>query len=767
MPPRCPKRSSVTTREGPPPKRTRRGSQTNGQRATAQQTTAAQPAVAGPGLPADLLEKIVSTVTMEVTKQLTPLLIPADRAAPPNPQLLDEVPAAQNDVIVAGVHPPPSLAAAAAAAVVSDSVNTVNTTLSGEVLPATTSTPLPSGPLFSSASLPIDAKVSPKLTAKIWLQEYIDFGSLLANPVLDNKFQLSLQTATEGKIPSLCFEPAARPKKIQTIDTWMHAFHIFTGIYTSKYPNEAPALVKYADVIQDLAARGHNWKYYDENFRFLRQSQASAYPWGEHFSFETSHLQSALEHPEVVDAKLKKELDAHRLAGPFHSPPFPVFHVSPIGVVPKKSPGEFRLIHHLSYPKETSINDGISSEHSSVHYATIQDAIRLIKLADPGCFLAKTDIKNAFRIIPINPSDYHLLGIKWNGQYFYDRCMPMGCASSCKTFETFSTAVEWIAREKLSIQNILHLLDDFLIVAPSKSLCHKQLDIFLSLCSYLGIPTAPEKTCGPSTILSFAGIELDTVQSQARLPQDKLLKCTQLISQFLHRMKVTLQELQSLIGLLNFACSVILPGRAFLRRLIDLTTGIRAAYHRIRLSGQAKDDLRVWLSFLSSFNGRSFFLDEIWHGSDKLNLFTDAAGSIGFGAVFANHWCCGKWPSDWLNKNIAFLEFYPIVLSLYLWGHLIQNRCILFFTDNEALVYIINKQSCRDRDLMFFVRKLVSVCLKYNILFKAKHVPGVCNKLADSLSRLQIHTFKQLAPPFMNPCPSEIPLHLQPQHWQL
>ena len=424
---------------------------------------------------------------------------------------------------------------------------------------------------------------------------------------------------------------------------------------------------------------------------------------GDHVCFETTNLKSALEHPEIVDAKLKKELDAHRLAGPFHSPPFPIFHVSPIGVVPKKLPGEFRLIHHLSYPKGTSINDGISSVNTSVHYATIRDAIHFIKLAGPGCFLAKTDVKNAFRIIPIHPRDYHLLGIKWNGSYYYDRCMPMGCASSCKTFEIFSTSVEWIAQKKFGIQKILHLLDDFLIVAPSDSLCQKQLDIFLSLCQYLGIPIAPGKTCGPSTVLSFAGIELDTVQSEARLPQDKLNKCTELISNFLHRKKVSLQELQSLIGLLNFACSVVLPGRAFLRRLIDLTIGIKAAHYRIRLSGEAKEDMRVWLSFLSSFNGRSFFLDDIWHSSDKLNLFTDAAGSLGFGAIFQNHWCYGKWPVDWLHKNIAFLEFYPIVLSLHLWGHLIRNHCILFFTDNEALVYIINKQSCRDKSLMSFV----------------------------------------------------------------
>lgn len=278
MPPRRPKRSSAAPREEPPPKRTRHRSQNNGQKATAQSTTSVLPAVAEPTLPADLLEKIVSTVTTEVTKQLTPLLIPGSQSTPPNSQLLDEVPACTpSDVFVAGVDSPSSLTAAAP--VLSDSVNAVNTTLSGELLPATTSAPLPSGPLFSSASLSIDSKVSPKLRAKIWLQEYIDFGSLLANPVLDNKFQLNFQTTTEGQKPSLCFEPAVRPKKIQTIDTWMHAFHIFAGIYTSKYPTEGPALMKYADVIQDLAARGHNWQYY-ENFRFLRQSQASVYPWG-------------------------------------------------------------------------------------------------------------------------------------------------------------------------------------------------------------------------------------------------------------------------------------------------------------------------------------------------------------------------------------------------------------------------------------------------------------------------------------------------------
>ena len=86
-----------------------------------------------------------------------------------------------------------------------------------------------------------------------------------------------------------------------------------------------------------------------------------------------------------------------------------------------------------------------------------------------------------------------------------------------------------------------------------------QLNLFLSLCSYVGILMAPKKTYGPVTTPSFAGIELDSVLLEARLPSDKLDKCRSLISEFLHRKKVTLKEVLSLTGLSDFACSVVRP----------------------------------------------------------------------------------------------------------------------------------------------------------------------------------------------------------------
>lgn len=78
--------------------------------------------------------------------------------------------------------------------------------------------------------------------------------------------------------------------------------------------------------------------------------------------------------------------------------------------------------------------------------------------------------------------------------------------------------------------------------------------------------------------------------------------------------------MQSLIVLLNFACSAVRPGRAFLRQLIDLTVNVKSPFHYVQLHNPVKKDLRVWLSFLSQFNGKSFFIDDVWQNSNHLSL---------------------------------------------------------------------------------------------------------------------------------------------------
>ncbi|XP_069108938.1 uncharacterized protein [Argopecten irradians] len=474
---------------------------------------------------------------------------------------------------------------------------------------------------------------------------------------------------------------------------------------------------------------------------------------------DSKNLKSALDNANILNEKMTKEISAGRIAGPFANPPFSDLQISPLGLVPKKEPHEFRLIHHLSYPEGSSINDGIASEDTYVKYQTVSDAIGLIKYFGKGALMAKTDIENAFRILPIHPHDYSLLGMKIGQNFYYDKVLPMGCSISCRLFEEFSTSLQWIVQHKLQGVGVAHILDDFLFVAPNNSdKCQTDLNNFLHLCKITGVPIKHSKTVQPCTTLTFLGIELDSVKMEARLPREKLDKIGNLLASFIRKKKVTLRELQSLIGLLNFACSVIAPGRPFLRRLIDLTKGLTKHYHHIRLTSEAKADIKAWQHFIQSYNGVTLFLPDIWESSTHLHFYTDASG-LGFGAVLGTQWFFGEWPHVFNKYHITIKELFPIVLAVQLWGNALKNKCILFHCDNSAVVAVLNTHTSKEPTVMKLVRKLVLTSLRLNFMFCAEHIQGKRNVLADHLSRLQVDRFRLLAP-HMDRDPTSIPDNL-------
>ena len=188
--------------------------------------------------------------------------------------------------------------------------------------------------------------------------------------------------------------------------------------------------------------------------------------------------------------------------------------------------------------------------------------------------------------------------------------------------------------------------------------------------------------------------------------------------------------------------------------------------HMICLTSAVKGDLHLWLQFLTQFNGKSFFLDFVWLSSDMIHLYTDASGSLGYGAVFGRNWLYGAWPKRWSSLNIVILEMFPIVISVEIWANRLAKKCVTFHTDNQALVEVINKKTTKDKKLLVLVRSLVLSCLKHNILFKAVHLPGLCNTSADALSRLQVDKFKSLDQ-YAAAEPTIVPPHLLPENWPI
>ena len=455
---------------------------------------------------------------------------------------------------------------------------------------------------------------------------------------------------------------------------------------------------------------------------------------------------SAFKDPELIIEKLNEEANLGRVAGPFSEPPIKNLVISPIGLVPKSTPGQFRLIFDLSYPRGASINSNIPKEFSSVCYTHFDEVTKMVRRQGQGSYLFKVDIKSAFRLLPIHPDDFALLGMEFSGKYYVDKCLPFGLSISCSLFEKFSSFLEWYVKDSTKSEDLIHYLDDFCGCNCSHDKAKSILDKTLNAFDELGVPVADDKVEGPTTIIKFLGLEVNTEEMLIKLPMDKLLDLRSCIDEILkmESKKIKLKHLQSLIGKLNFACRAIVPGRAFCRRLIDATIGISQPYHRVRVTKGMIKDLRVWQSFLKNHNGASMMICDM--SEAQLDLFTDAAGSIGFGAYFNGHWTNGQWPKTLQNENITFKELFPIVLALFLWGKSFANQKINFHCDNLAVVMMVNKQSAKDKPCMHLIRILVELCLENNVVFKAKHIPGLNNEIADALSRFQFQRFKILSP---------------------
>ena len=109
---------------------------------------------------------------------------------------------------------------------------------------------------FSSVAVSVSSRVSSKDKAKIWSNEYLDFGTLLSFSPNNQKFSLSLASSDgETTRPQLTLEPSQPVKKILTIKQWLSAFNIFVAIYSEKLPTDTPKVMKYCEIVRDIAAR--------------------------------------------------------------------------------------------------------------------------------------------------------------------------------------------------------------------------------------------------------------------------------------------------------------------------------------------------------------------------------------------------------------------------------------------------------------------------------------------------------------------------------
>ena len=237
-----------------------------------------------------------------------------------------------------------------------------------------------------------------------------------------------------------------------------------------------------------------------------------------------------------------------------------------------------------------------------------------MSLIKPNAYLAKLDLKSAYRHVPIHPSNYHATGLAchFHGDlhptYLYDCKLPFGAAKSPEIFHRLTQAITRIMKNR-GFHNILAYLDDFLLIGDTKRQCQTAYEELITFLGQLGFQINWDKAVSPCQKLTFLGIDIDTVHCQLTLPERKMCELRILLSETMAKRSITKRDLQSLVGKLSFAARVVYGGRTFLRRRIDTVNELPRPHHHIRPNRQLRADLAWWSKFLSVFNGKTFFVE--------------------------------------------------------------------------------------------------------------------------------------------------------------
>ena len=451
-------------------------------------------------------------------------------------------------------------------------------------------------------------------------------------------------------------------------------------------------------------------------------------------------MKSAMDNSQVITQYLESECSAGRVVGPLSTEEFPFVHINRFGVIPKSTPGKWRLIVDMSSPEGGSVNDGIQESRCSLSYATVEEATQGIVKYGNGALLIKVDIRKAYRVVPVHPDDRWLMGMQWKGSLFVDTALPFGLRSAPKIFTALADAAEWIARQR-GVEFVIHYLDDFLMVTPANmDQGDHTLRILLETFEHLGLPVAWDKLEGPSTCLTFLGFELDTRKMETRLPSHKLEELHQEVQLWAGRKSATRKELESVVGKLVHASRVVRPGKTFLRHLFELLSGVRKAHHHVRLGAVARSDLLWWCTFMEQWNG----VNMIYHPlAPSVEIWTDASGSFGCGALCPtlSRWFQLPWRGTETcrdmdrSRSITWMELLPVVVACAVWGPRLKGQTITVHCDNMGAVALVKSGYSRVPQIMHLLRCLFFFKACYQFSVQAVHVEGVNNAWADAVSR--------------------------------
>ena len=446
---------------------------------------------------------------------------------------------------------------------------------------------------------------------------------------------------------------------------------------------------------------------------------------------------SATQHPETIRSYIAKEVKMGALYGPFSQPPFtPWFNVSPLMTREKPDSTERRVIVDLSYP-EGGVNAHI--EHHmfngnpvSHNLPTVENAVQAIAQSAPGdVHLAVIDLSRAYQQFPVPPTDWPLLGIFFEGAYFWDGRIPFGARMSSFSMQSVASFITRAAA-KFGARTFMYL-DDIILVAHSASMAARQYAQILDLLHDLGLQTAKKKLQPPSRRVTWLGIVIDMDRNQLSIPDAKVRDITACLAAAARKKVITKRHLQSLLGYINHLARVVRAARTFVARML---AALRAAEgDMINVTAHVKADIAWFSRFLKTYNAKAI----IPHNRTTARVWADSCLEGG-GATDGKAYYSYQYPKQMMDQHhISHLEAINVLAAVRTFitkehaGGTVEIYC-----DNSASVHAYSSGRARDTVLAACCRAMWYHAAATQTTLTFTHLPGEGMVLPDALSRAHL-----------------------------
>jgi len=437
-----------------------------------------------------------------------------------------------------------------------------------------------------------------------------------------------------------------------------------------------------------------------------------------------------------------------------------VFVGNPVYVIPKKKMGKvirgkWRRVHNVSKSKRgfASVNEGIADEDATLNYPTVELAAHrtlATKASGLQVWYSKWDLKHAYRTLPVRPDQCGLLGFTdQGGRQFVELRVPFGVKSGCRLFTAVSSTVAWILEHVLGCDNVLSYIDDFLAIIPGQRRSDAAASIVSMTFALLGLAVEPEKVEISQEALTFLGVEFDAVTETLAMPQERKAMLMDILHDWSGRKEAPLEEVQSIAGVLCWACKTVPQGGLFLRRIFASIAGAEKFRRRtVALGVEFHKDIKWWLAFLPVWNGKcrmkSFNAAPVEAHIHQYGDASNFAGAAVWNGEFYQHvWGDEAMVMSAKRVHINVRELYALVAGACTWGHHWTGRRVQFHCDNMVSVFSVMRGHSKNKEIMHLLRVLHFVAALNDFEFSIVHVRGVDNGEADAASRQRAEQFAQ------------------------